>query len=227
MIRHFPGPTWESSHVYGEGQKNDLRKLCYWQIPKCASMWMRSYLVQLGQDRYEDIWTAANFTVDDMAGCQSIILLRDPVERWISACPGADKIVELAKRYGDDVDAICNNLAISTTDHIFLPWQKDEHTTPQVDFIAGVDLDNAVFFRCDRRLSSNVEHFLRSRGFFDHKVSAPAPINENPSNHNPLLKQAADAWRLILQTPRYLEKYKIAYERDYELIDSVEFYDGQ
>lgn len=119
MTDKFPRATWKSSHVYGEGQKNDLRKLCYWQIPKCASMWMRSYLVQLGQDRYEDIWTAANFTIDNMDGYKSVVLLRDPVERWISACPIREKVAELANKY-DDVDSIFENLDDPDNDDVFL-----------------------------------------------------------------------------------------------------------
>ena len=208
IATNFPGPTWTSSHEYGEGVINHHKKLCYFHIPKCASMWMRDYLRRLGAQSDEP-WVYCNFTRNDTAGYRPLILLRDPVTRWVSNCPAVDKIVQEAQ-VPAQIDHIFDNLA---------EWMQDEHSSPQSDFIAGLDLDQAVFFKCDKNLSRNVEHFLRQQGF-----DMPAPVPQNVSERSEQYVSATQAWRGILDTPKYQQVFQKYFAQDYELIQNVTFY---
>ena len=201
----FPGPTWTSSHVYGQGLVNHASRLSYFNTPKCASMWMRAYLA-----KFDNAWVSANFTQQDMIGYCPIVLVRDPVERWVSMCPGVDEMPGIVKRESS-IDRIFAN---------FRDWTQDEHTTPQYDFIDGLDLTDAVYFWCDKNLSGNVKHFFDSIGFPD--IDPPAPVNEQPKTEQ--FKESSDIWRTILSTPKYLEQFKQTFKRDYDLINQIKFY---
>ena len=167
---------------------------------------MRDYLARLGTQR-DDIWLYCNFTEHDMSGYRPLILLRDPVARWISNCPAMEKI---AQHTQTQIDRIFDNLA---------KWMQDEHSAPQSDFIAGLDLGQAVFFKCDKNLSRNVEHFLRQQGF-----DMPAPAPQNVSERSKQYVSATQAWQGILDTPKYQQVFREHFAQDYELIQNVTFY---
>ena len=135
-MSRFPGPTWTSSHVYGQGLVNQQKKFCYFNIPKCASMWMRKYLSDMGKEQLEYSWANCNFTSDNLDKHIPLVLLRDPVDRWISACPAIGVIENIVT----NVRAIANVLVQIDS------WMADEHTTPQFDFIDGLNLSQAVYF---------------------------------------------------------------------------------
>jgi hypothetical protein len=202
----YPGPTWTSPHVYGDTNCNDQKKLFYINIPKCASMWMRKYISLVGQT-CNTAWVSANFTTDNLENYTPIILLRDPVKRWASNCPAVEIIIEISQNT-QQLDNIFRN---------FDDWTKDEHSSPQYDFIAGLDLDRAVFFYCDDNLSKNVEHYFKLQGF---DVATPTPINERPKEYD----EQSHAWEKILNTPKYFEIFKQHFQKDYDLINSVNFY---
>ena len=210
MTQRFPGPTWTSTHVYGDGLKNAKRNLCYWNIPKCASMWMRRYIAEVGHAHIDDKWIKYSFVNDDMTGHRSIIVLRDPVERWISTCPATEKMPNIIKN-DRDIDGVFDNLD---------DWQKDEHLAPQFDFINGLDLSHAVFFLCGPDLSHNIAHFFKSHDFANFKTPDPTNVQSRDLE----TQTAAAIWHELLNTTKNLQKFKEAYQKDYDLIQSVEFY---
>lgn len=168
-------------------------------------MWMRQYIAQ--ERSTNNVWLGCNFSDKLFEEYIPIILLRDPVERWISGCPDISSVLELindTKR----LDHYFNNLA---------DMCKDEHHCPQSDFIAGVDFSKAVFFYCDQHLTLNVHHYFESLGF---DTMPPEPTNQQPDS----LQAHSRAWREILNNPKYLEKFQKNFSRDYELINSVNFY---
>ena len=187
---------------------NQHMKLCYFHIPKCASMWMRDYLSRLN-GTVEHTWGYCNFISNDLTGYQILVLLRDPVLRWISNCPAIDKIAEEIQS-PMSIDYIFDNLA---------QWMQDEHAAPQSDFIADLDLSNAVFFMCDQNLSRNMEHFLVGQGF-----DTPAPIHKNVSERTEQYVKATQAWQHILDIPKYQQVFRQHFARDYELIQNATFY---
>ena len=202
MLR-FPGATWTSSHVYGEGSVNQDLKLCYFHIPKCASMWMREYLSVISG------WAGVNFVTDDLTDFAPLIILRDPVKRWISHCPAREKISHMSENI-QEIDNLFDNLE---------SWLHDEHSARQTDFVAGLDLSRAVYFYCDQDLALNVEHFFHSR---DVNFNAPAPINEQDTDL--ITKQATKTWQDLLSRPKYYSKFRETFAEDYALIESVKFY---
>ena len=205
-MSRFPGATWTSSHVYGEGSANQQLKLCYFHIPKCASMWMRKYLSIMPRGG----WAGVNFVTDDLADFVPLIILRDPVRRWISHCPAREKISTMLEDV-QEIDDLFDNLESS--------WLYDEHSAKQTDFIAGLDLSRAVYFYCDSDLARNVEHFFHSRNV---NFDAPDPINEQETD--PITKLATKTWQELLSRPKYYSKFREVFAADYALIESVRFY---
>ena len=203
------GPTWKSSHPYGQGCMNNKRKLYYCQIPKCASMWMREYLAQLGAGApYEDIWDGATADTVGIEEYTPIIFLRDPMKRWLSNCPAVDNIVGA-------VDYPSNSIFQN-----FESWLWDEHSARQIDFIQWLDLSKAVFFYCDDNLSKNVEHYFIKQGFRNIKV--PDIVNRQKVDDKTVA--SVQAWKQIFSIPKYLQVFQDTYAKDYNLINSVDFY---
>jgi hypothetical protein len=210
--RKFPGATWTSSHVYGQGLINRARGLTYYNTPKCASMWMRAYIEVLGTNK-DDVWHSHSFVDEDTSAYRPIVLVRDPVERWLSHCPLAEFLP----------GAIDNPGVIGSVFANFSDLLKDEHSAPQYDFIDGLDLTNAVYFMCDRTLSDRLNRFFDSQGFA--KVTPPGPVNEAGVQENiESITRSKAIWRQLLANPEYFAIFQQAFARDYELINSVQFY---
>ena len=208
-MSRFPGPTWTSSHVYGQGVMNLQKNFFYFNIPKCASMWMRKYLADMGKQHADHGWIGCNFISDNLDGCAPLVLLRDPVERWISACPAVGVIENIVT----DVRAMADVL-----EH-FDSWMADEHTTPQFDFIDGLDLSQAVYFYCDHNLSKNIQHFFQTQGI---DAVTPDPTNIKPDT--PEFRSASLAWEKFFTEPTVMPIFTKKFARDYALIESVKFY---
>jgi hypothetical protein len=208
-MSRYPGATWTSSHIYGQGRKNVKHRLFYVQIPKCASMWVRKYLDQIGQP-VSDIWVFGNFAVDSLDEFQYIVILRDPIKRWLSNCPAPRRISNASKDQRS-IDFIFDNLK---------SWQWDEHSAPQFDFVNGLDFSKVVFFYLDKHLSKNLQHFFEQQGFTN--TVAPAPINEQSQDTTTV--ESVSAWQKLLEDPVNLERFKQAFAQDYKLIDSTNFY---
>lgn len=210
MNAKFPGPTWTSSHVYGDCSINHHRKLFIVNIPKCASSWVKAYTALLG-DTPDNTWLGGNFTTDNLEDYQPIVVLRDPVSRWISHSPMGDAIYDMIRDQAEDAFFFINLPSL---------LYSDEHTAPQTDFIKGIDLTNAVFFLADKNFSFKFEQFLVKQGFPE--VEVPDYVNRSPADADTL--QRKNLWRNLLSVPKYLEMFKQAYQKDYELINSAKFY---
>jgi hypothetical protein len=168
-------------------------------------MWMRQYIAQ--ETSTNNVWLGCNFQDEIFEDYTPIIVLRDPVERWISGCPDEAGVLHLINdtkkldHYFDYIGDMC----------------RDEHHSPQSDFIAGLDRSKAVFFYCDQDLTANVHHYFESMRF---ATQPPQPINQQSE----ALRPYGQAWREILKNSKYLEKFQQNFARDYELINSTSFY---
>lgn len=174
-------------------------------------MWMRKYFAQLNSTpTADDSWVMCDATAPDIDQYTPIIVLRDPMKRWISNCPATGTIVEIANNKFQS-DYIFRNLE---------EWLWDEHSAKQIDFIRWLDLSKAVFFYCDKHLSKNVEHYFASQGF----KNVAAPDITNQQSDDDVTKASADAWRKLFLIPEYANAFKRTYAKDYDLINSVKFY---
>ena len=160
-------------------------------------MWMRKCISQM------DHWRMCNFITTDLDNTIPLIILRDPIQRWISVAPARGN---MPRNY----DEVFDNLE---------SWLYDEHSAKQTDFIAGLDQTNAIYFYCDQDLSRNVEHFLQTRGV---NFTAPAPVNEQATDA--ITKESAKTWQEILSQPKYHDRFCEVFAADYKLIESVKFY---
>lgn len=211
ISKTFPGPAWTSSHVYGQGVMNLQEKFCYFHIPKCASMWMRKYLSNMGEYHLDGDWVECNFTRDNINDFVKIIILRDPVKRWISALPFKDNAVDTFNKEPGAFNLIFENLE---------EWLYDEHHARQTSFIAGLDLSNTVFFWCDENLAINMEDFFIKQDF--RNTQPPPPVNEHDDSQ--LTADVIKTWQQLLCIPKYLDSFYKTFAKDYELINSVKFY---
>jgi hypothetical protein len=199
------GATWSSTHLYGDCLINHSRKIYYVNIPKCASSWMKSYIEALRSTG--EVWDNSIFTEEPLKEYQAMIFLRDPVKRWLSTCPGVNRMTE--EYFINSLPGEFDNLK---------SWMHDEHSAPQVDFIAGLDLTNAIFFYCDKNLSANVNRFLNTN-----LTVEPQNVQPNDEKH----KLGKATWQSYFDKEIYLNKFKNAYKKDYDLINQVKFYDSR
>jgi len=203
------GPTWASSHVYGECLVNHERKLKFIKIPKCASTWADRYIAELGVS-IKDTWLGGNFQDPALASYHSLVILRDPIERWVSNLPMAHKL-----------DAIVNHptqpLILLSDLENFL---SDEHLARQTDFISGIDFSQTTFFYCDKYLSKNFRRYMIRAGFGD--MLPPPHQNVGPSDADSI--RGKSHWMQLFSRPDYQARINEIYQADYALIKSANFY---
>lgn len=199
--------TWDSTnHEFGSCLVNHKKKLIYVHIPKCASTWMKAFLDQ-GSDRKD--WVNDNFVKFDHSKYQLIIILRDPVDRWYSAMPGNN--VPLGEDTCEKFKQTFNN---------FSQWFDDEHSVPQTDFLVGLNLSRATFFKCDESLSITMKKFL-SEYKLKHYLSPEYKNSHADTNEYQVYKSI---WQQLFDDEKYFKIFKNAYKKDYDLINSIKFY---
>jgi hypothetical protein len=196
---------WSSKgHVYGECWSHPNTDLMYVHIPKNASSWTKPNLKDFG-------WEFYNYHDDDMHDKTAMVVLRDPVERWISG------IAEYLALYHPNF--ILHDL--EAMDLIFDRICFDDHTERQVNFVHGLDRDQCVFFLCDKHYRQDFSVFLDEQGMPNryHKYEY-----QHVSEADPMRKKFKNIFAREIQNPKYLTAVKDYFAADYELINSVKFY---
>lgn len=196
-------------YTYGECATRSDHDYYYINIPKNSSSWAGTLLA------HWCVWTRTNYHTHDLSHKTALILLRDPVDRWIS---GIGEYVSLYhKRF--DVE-LCNDQMI---DWIFDRVAFDDHTERQSLFIDGIDQDRAVFFWCDQNLSANFTKFLYQSNLINDTFVMPQ--RENVGDQIPLRSQVQNYFHtLVQQRPKLEQKLKSYYAQDYDLIAHLKFF---
>jgi hypothetical protein len=205
----FPGATWTSSHVYGQCSVNHAKKLMYIKIPKCASSWCDQYLANLGSTSLDNTWHGGNFVDTSLSEYQPIIILRDPIQRWVSVMPAREKLPTIMNSESE---------LASIRSHL-KDFLVDEHLAPQTDFINGVDLSRAVFFWCNKNLAKVFSEFIGLSELGN--VAVPEKLNVGPED---TVKQC---WQLLLERDDFQSEFTKLYQNDYALISGTKFYPHQ
>ena len=201
--------TWTSSHVYGDCAVNHQHNLFYVNIPKCASTWSKTYIGLQGG------WLGDNFIENRSVGDKKtgIIFLRDPLERWVSGRPLFDKILNLNILNINEI----YDLDFANKMPFFV---MDEHSAPQYDFISELNFDRCVFFLCDQNLLENFSGFAKSKNM----PVVDLRDFENVGEKNAEYEQYKKNWLYLYSIPEIKDAFDKVYQKDYELINKVNFF---
>ena len=199
-------------HTFGTCMSSPTSDLMYVNIPKNASSWTKPNLLDLG-------WEFYNYHYDHMYQKHSMVILRDPVERWLSG------ICEYFTLYHRDVDTTEFNSAYYEL--VIDQVTFDDHTEKQVYFIDGLNSNKTTFFWCDADYRGHFGQFLTNQGIannyrkynYQHTTEDREDGDTSRSNFKKLFKP-------LLDNPKYLDKIKQHYKLDYELINKVNFWRG-
>jgi hypothetical protein len=191
-------------HVYGECMSDINSDIMYVHIPKNASSWTKPNLLDWGWDFY-------NYH-NDKLDKTAIVVLRDPVERWISG------ICECLALYHPSFDLQSRE----TIELIFDRVCFDDHCERQINFIHGLDINKCIFLWCDQNYRKN----------FSQLITEYLGVNkydryeyQKESKNCPIRSKFKTIFLNELENPKYLGSIKDYFRRDYELIDKITFYD--
>ena len=188
-------------HVFGECMSKPDTDLMYINIPKNASSWTKPNLRDWG-------WEFYNYHTDNL-NKHALVVLRDPVERWLSG------IAEYMTLYHVDTDPT------AWFDLIFDRIAFDDHTESQVLFLQNINLDNCTFFLCNENFKSNFSDFLNKHNMPN---SYDKYDNQHVSANSPERSRFKNIFAQALGNSKYKQQVEWYFEKDYKLINSVEFY---
>ena len=186
--------------------------LIYINIPKNASALTGGKLREVGYNEY-------NYHILKKYDSPAYVVLRDPLQRWVSG------IIEYLTRFvktQEDVESLSNKLLI---DIIFSKLEFDAHTDQQINFLQGIETSNVTFVWLDENYKNKFSTFFAStQGLPNHwNSSRPMNTTEQSSIKRQLKLTIA---KLLDNNSLRVERIKDYYKHDYDLINSVEFYNA-
>lgn len=192
-------------HVFGECMSHPDSDLMYVNIPKNASSWTKPNLLDWG-------WKAQNYHTDQLDKT-AIVVLRDPVDRWLSGI--AEYLALYHPNFGN------GEWTEHVFDIIFDTITFDDHTEQQVKFLQGLDTDRCVFFRCDQLYRQDFSKFLNEQGMANryHRYEYQHVSENDPVRHN-----FKELFKATIQNSKYLDNVKRHFAADYDLINSIKYY---
>jgi len=152
----------------------------------------------------------------------TIVVLRDPIERWISGMAEYFSIalwdMKLLDTSTDVIDEEMLEIIINKT-------ELDQHTRSQTDFIKKINMNKLIFFNFHDNYTMRFRDFLNSRGLLQDGVNW-AKLNSTDTKFRTPHKTLrwVTFFNEVLKNPQYLKKIQNFYEEDQKLIDSVKFY---
>lgn len=210
---------WANRGMYlGEGLFSPDKKYFYINIPKNASSSIKNELTKLG-------WDFGH--IREFPKAQPIVVLRDPVERWISGIAEyllmyhADIIDNLTRHDGyNALPILGQELGLSL---IFDTITFDDHTDRQTVFLNDCTFFNCIWVKLDKEFNQKFSRLLNDIGY---ENQFELSEKENDSDNSILKRDLKHLFRLILDKNHDRRK---AIEEwfwcDYELLNKMEFYD--
>jgi hypothetical protein len=198
----------DKGHIFGTCMSSPDNDLMYVNIPKCASSWTKPNLKDLG-------WEFYNYHYDHLKNKHAMVVLRDPVERWVSG------IAEYMVLYHSEIDTSQFNdtLFEIMVDRVTF----DDHTEKQVYFLEGLNLNKCTFFYCNQYYRQGFTQFLRNQGTFN--VADYSTYNyQHTTDSDAYRTKFRDIFKPLLKVPKYVDHIKAHYKKDYELIQKVSFF---
>jgi len=212
---------------WGSGVVDPSHQRFLVNIPKNASSYMLNWAV-------EHRWRAA-LAENHPNVSEMIVILRDPVDRWISGIsqyistyiqsvhgpngPVFDTREITRHDYFLSADQFIQQYT-DLTERLFMDAASrfDDHVWPQSELINGI-LPGArrVYFYLDQDLDKHIAQYLDFREI--------TGLDRNQGSNNPDQRKIQDFFRDRLRTrPELVQRLERHYQSDYDLIKSVEFY---
>ena len=194
-------------HVFGECMSKSDSDLMYINIPKNATSWTKPNLKDWG-------WEFYNYHTDNLYHKHALVVLRDPVDRWLSG------IAEYMFLYHNHLDPL--QFSDAFFDLVFDRVAFDDHTEQQVLFLDGINLDNCTFFLCDSNYRQWFSQFLSSHGmtnrYFKYNYQHVTENSIERFKFKQIFKKALE------EKPKYLKQVTQYFSKDHNLINLIKFY---
>ena len=185
--------------------------LCYVPIPKNSSCYTVDLLTRNG-------WTAGNFLTADLSNKKFIILLRDPIDRWVTGLAQYFCSAVIDDEYAtEEIQRDFNDLVKRI---IFDQVIFDDHTEKQVYFIKGIPLEQCVFLNSTAGLDQALKKYLTAQG---QDLNTDYELFKNASSDNivhPNIVKLVQDW--LCNDDALTDRLLEVYADDYKLIDSVD-----
>lgn len=208
---------WDyKGHQYSECHYNEKLKNIYINIPKNASTNIRAAIKDKGFCSVNLI-NSKDFPVYESA----VVVLRDPIERWISGIGTYLNMYHIQSNLYEDFFTHIRNNGKWFFELLFERVSFDDHTEKQTYFLKPFDLSNAFYFYAQDMnvLEHKLIHFYLGEGLnlrFD-------PNMRNINKKNPV-HQFFTEFLFDSKNTKYKEKLLQYYKDDFEFIKTVKFY---
>lgn len=221
---HPMHPMGSSMLIELDKSVDDTNGLIYVPIPKNYSNWIKYHLQQASYKLYN--YYDQGFDSDKH---MALIVLRDPIDRWISAM--GQILVGCSPGWHMHVDQIDWNEMTKTI-------YRNNHTQPQHEFFANIPHDRIVWFRCDDQFENNFTKLLSRYGIeicvmpvdndVDNVFNVTSKIPERSIGfyNAPPQQVIVDKIKKVLdENPEYVKRLQQLYQQDYQLLNTVPYYD--
>lgn len=209
---------WERrGYVSGTCMYHDPTGICYLNIPKNASTFLKENLIK---HEWRMLHNSARLVRRETTN--TIIVLRDPIRRWLTGIAQHITTNLFGKDFGsthflEQANDLVNKILIDQV-------AFDDHTEQQSWFIEEFRefLVSPVYFYCDEHLNKNLDHWFAAKGL-DYNLQQQEYVNVSENNYDN--KNLVDYFRqLVYNNTMYEIHLAEYYQRDYDLISSVQFY---
>jgi hypothetical protein len=202
---------WEwRGHIFGECMGHKNVDWIYVNIPKNATTWTKPILLDHQFENY-------NYHHDKLYHKSTMIVLRDPVERWLSGVGEFFRLMESDNPAVNLEDLNRKSFYEMLLDIVIF----DDHTEQQVCFIADLDPKKSTYLWCDSSYRANFTKWMQSYNFPGDYADREY---EYTTDSNPQKKLFQTYLKEFMTNEKYLNRIKSRYHRDYALINSVNFW---
>lgn len=206
---------------------------CYVPIPKAASTYLRAALPANRFNVWTWQWYDNEKAVPNKHNVRYLVVLRDPISKWITGAVEYWYAKDGVRDWGTD-DLF----------DIFSEIDWDEHTRPQTDFLDAVDFSRTTWLWFEPDIGEiswfrnhgvvlypvpyqerNIGE-LRPRVWFDQygQRSTHLATSSQRGTSPIIIKKAIE--NKLYSNPSNLQRIKDYFRKDFELIQSVNFYNG-
>lgn len=213
MIHPLRNNYWlRRGYVTGTCMYHQELKHCYISIPKNASSFLRETFKDTG---WKHMHVGMNMEIDAV-----VVVLRDPIERWITGISQHITTNILGENFGSTHYLEHDNELVHKL--IFDQVVFDDHTEQQSWFLEPFDLNKAVFFYCDHNLNQNLDNYFK--GQFQLASKPYVNVSKDQFDNANLVEHFK---KLVYNNKTHYNRLRSYFVRDYDLINSVRFYESR